>query len=212
MPIKVCGLTRIEDVHFCLELGVNFLGFIFHGPSPRCAEPEQVRRFPRGDALRVGIFVRQPPEMVQEIMQQAELDLAQLHGEYTLEDCLRIGPSRIIKTLWPERCSSLEGFELELEDFSACCSYFLLDPGRSGGGHGRGLQLPWTRLPILPRPWFLAGGLGPETLPAALERFQPWAVDLNSGLENSPGCKDRAKLLKCLQIWHTEKMQGDEYA
>lgn len=213
MPIKVCGLTRAEDVQTCLQLDVDFAGFIFHEPSPRHVEPEQAQSFPRGQAFRVGVFVRQPQELVLEIMQQAELDLAQLHGEYSIQDCARIGPGRIIKTLWPERFPGPEEFQQEIERFSDSCSYFLLDPGKSGGGHGRGLQLPWPQLPKPSRPWFLAGGLGPGSLPKALQDFQPWAVDLNSGVESNPGCKDRAKLEKCLRIWQSsQNIQGDQNA
>lgn len=213
MPIKVCGLTRAQDIEFCLQLDVDLVGFIFHEPSPRCVKPEQVRRFPRGKAFRVGVFVRQAPERVLEIMQQAGLDLAQLHGEYSIQDCARIGPGRIIKTLWPERFSHPKEFQQEIVRFSECCSYFLLDPGKSGGGHGRGLQLPWSQLPKPCRPWFLAGGLGPESLAAALENFQPWAVDLNSEVESSPGCKDTDKLEICLKIWQSsQNIQGDQNA
>ncbi|MFP4672117.1 MAG: phosphoribosylanthranilate isomerase [Desulfohalobiaceae bacterium] len=209
MPVKVCGLTRSQDVRTCLQLQVDFLGFIFHKPSPRHVLPEQVRALPRGQALRVGVFVRQPAGEVLDIMRQADLDLAQLHGEYSQQDCLRIGPERIIKTLWPERFSSPEGLEQQAEHYSACCAYFLLDPGKSGGGHGRGLQLAWERMPSLPRPWLLAGGLGPKTLPQALHDHQPWGVDLNSGLEMSPGCKDPDRLKQCIDIWRTyNKPQG----
>lgn len=213
MPIKVCGLTRAEDVQACLQLEVDFLGFIFHAPSPRHLEPEQAQSLPRGQALRVGVFVRQSPEQVLQIMHQARLDLAQLHGDYSQQDCARIGPGKIIKTLWPERFPGPEELQREMESFSDYCSYFLLDPGKSGGGHGRGLQLPWPRLPKPAKPWFLAGGLSPASLPRALQDFRPWAVDLNSGVESSPGCKDRAKLLKCLRIWQSsQSIQGDQNA
>lgn len=205
MPVKVCGLTRTQDVRTCLQLNVDFLGFIFHEASPRHVLPEQVKALPKGQALRVGVFVRQSAGEVLDIMRQADLDLAQLHGDYSQQDCLRIGPERIIKTLWPERFSSPEGLEQQAEHYSACCAYFLLDPGKSGGGHGRGLQLPWAELPRLPRHWFLAGGLSPDTLPAAIGTYQPWGIDLNSGLESVPGCKEPAKVKQCLEIWRTSK-------
>ncbi len=212
MPVKVCGLTRPRDVHFCLELQVDFLGFIFHVPSPRYVSPDQVRNISRGGAQRVGVFVDHSPAQILEIMDYSRLDLVQLHGDYSPQQCRLIGTSRVIKTLWPEKYQTAADFMHEAQTFASVCSYYLLDSGRKGGGHGRTFCSSWS-IQSLPRPWFLAGGLAAHTLPGALDKFQPWAIDLNSGLENAPGQKDRFKLQKCLHIWQQyQKKQGALHA
>jgi phosphoribosylanthranilate isomerase len=196
---KVCGLTRAEDVDACEGLGIDLLGFIFHPPSPRNVEPEQVAGFPRGRALRVGVFVRQLPEDVLEIMDRSGLDLAQLHGGYNPSDCRRIGRDRVIKTFWPMGHSGPKTFVQELEPFAASCRYLLLDSGTSGGGHGQATTVPWLPGTALPRPWILAGGLGPETVFSQLRELSPHGVDLNSGVESSPGIKDAGLIRKTLE-------------
>ena len=189
---KVCGLTRAEDVALCHDLGVDFTGFVF-APSPRAVEARQVRAMPKGTALRVGVFAGMDVDGVRETAAQAGLDFVQLHGGEDVAFCRAVGPERVIKTLWPERLTP-QTLATELERFAPVCAYFLLDAGKSGGGSGR--TLAWDALSAItpPNPWFLAGGLGPETLLPALAACRPDGVDLNSALESAPGKKDHSLL------------------
>ncbi len=223
--IKVCGITRREDARLCAEAGADLLGFIFHPGSPRFVRPD----FPAslgpddlGQARKVGVFVRQSAEEVCHVMDEAGLDYAQLHGGQGPEFCRAVGPERVIKVFWPERCASLAELEADMARFPDC-ALFLLDAGTSGGGHGRNLDCAALADLHSPRPWLLAGGLGPDNLIQAIQACAPAKVenaramngqrvgrapgdganaagaslagiDLNSGLESAPGVKDSEKV------------------
>jgi phosphoribosylanthranilate isomerase len=197
--IKVCGLTRQRDALACKELGVDFCGFIFHPESPRNVAPETAVVLDAGAALRVGVFVNQSAEEVRHIMDFADLDMAQLAGDQDEEFCAEIGPARVIRVFWPERYGDGEELMEELKRFAGFTGYYLLDAGTSGGGSGRSLNFDKLRGIDPPKPWFLAGGLGPHNLAYALERLAPFAVDLNSGVEEEPGVKSRAMLAKAVE-------------
>ncbi|KUG29828.1 phosphoribosylanthranilate isomerase [hydrocarbon metagenome] len=197
---KVCGLTRPGDVTACLDAGAAMTGFIFAAKSPRRVTPEQALGLPRGDAYRVGVFVEQSVEEVVRIMDAAELDLAQLHGRQNEAFCRAVGPGRVIKALWPEKLRSREALQKALDRFAESCAFFLLDAGTSGGGHGRSMDFSLVAGLDMPRPWLLAGGLGPHNLEAALDAAAPDGLDLNSGLETSPGVKDHAAIARAAAI------------
>jgi phosphoribosylanthranilate isomerase len=204
--VKICGMTREEDALLCAELGANLLGFIFHPGSPRNTTPEFPARLRLPGVRKVGLFVDQKPMEALSLMAAGRLDLAQLHGGQTESFCAvlaeRIGPERIIKVFWPEKAVSLEAFQAELDRYAPYCGLMLVDAGSGGGGHGR--EIAATGAEILagakfPRPWLLAGGLGPDNVSAMLSRFRtvgqgPSGLDLNSGVESAPGIKDETKL------------------
>lgn len=219
--VKVCGMTREQDALLCAELGADLLGFIFHPGSPRNTTPE----FPAGLKLpgvrKVGVFVGQNPVEALQIMAAGRLDLAQLHGGQTESFCqalaTRIGPERIIKVFWPEKAVSLAAFQAELDRFAPYCGLMLVDAGSGGGGHGRviggkgggkgGEILAQARFP---RPWLLAGGLGPDNVSHMLSRYQsvgngPSGLDLNSGVESAPGIKDATKLRAAFSVINTTR-------
>lgn len=191
--IKICGLTRKEDLRVCQDLGIDLTGFIFHASSPRYVSPEVVGAWPKLSELRVGVFVRASTLEVLEAVQVAGLDLVQLHGGQDRLFCRRVGTERVIRVFWPERFECKADFERELCAFQDFCRYFLFDAGRSLGGHGRKIQCSWLAEVKSPMPFLLAGGLAPDNLDHALE-FSPRGVDLNSGVESSPGHKDPEKI------------------
>lgn len=199
MMVKVCGITRREDARACAEAGADLLGFIFHPASPRFVRPD----FPagltaadKGRARTVGVFVKQSADEVRQIMDNAGLDLAQLHGGQDPEFCRDVGPERVVKVFWPERYASLTDLEADMARF-ADCALFLLDAGTSGGGHGKSLNSSALSGLKSSRSWLLAGGLGPDNLRDALDACASASlegVDLNSGVESAPGLKDIEKV------------------
>ena len=195
MLVKICGLTREKDVRVCEDLEVDFTGFIFHPKSPRCVSPEWVGSLFKSKTRRVGVFVHQDAEEIVDILDRAKLDLAQVHGGQDLKQCRQIGAERAIKVFWPERYANREELQTELELFAPLCRYFLLDSGTKGGGHGKVIESSILKDMSLPRPWILAGGLGAENVHNLIQSLQPDGVDLNSGVENSPGIKNN-ELLK----------------
>lgn len=196
--VKVCGMTRAEDVIGCTEAGADFLGFIFAAKSPRCVTPAQAAALPRTAAKRVGVFVEQTLPEVLAIMDEAELDLAQLHGGQDPDFCRAVGPDRVIRAFWPQKHPDLGSLAAEIALFAGAVRFALLDAGTSGGGHGKSLDFAALAELSPPMPWLLAGGLGPDNLAEALRIAKPHGVDLNSGVESSPGLKDLAKVRRSL--------------
>ncbi len=196
--VKICGMTRPEDVVGCTQAGADLLGFIFAAKSPRRVTVEQAAALPRTRAKRVGVFVEQPLDEVLAIMDAAELDFAQLHGGQDEAFCRAVGPDRVIRAFWPQKHPDIASLAASVAGFAGAIRYALLDAGTSGGGHG--VSLPFAPLADFspPMPWLLAGGLGPDNVAAALTQAKPHGLDLNSGVESSPGLKDLAKVRRSL--------------
>jgi len=192
IPLKICGLTRVEDARLAWELGASALGFIFHPRSPRCvstARVVEIRRALPPDAFCVGVFVDRPAEEVNYIAKRAKLNAVQLHGHETPETCALVEPP-IIKVIRTEDEDRLDAFNV---------TAFLLDAAHPTLLGGTGIQADWTLASriALRKPLILAGGLDPKNIRAALEAVHPMALDVNSGVESAPGIKDPA-LLKSL--------------
>lgn len=186
-------MTRQEDLDLAEELGFDFCGFIFHPKSPRHIAPEKACALKTGNLQRVGIFVNQDVAEIISIMRTAKLDYIQLHGAHTPEHVRQIGADRVIRTLWPQKYYKAGALEQEAERYK--CAFFLLDAGQAGGGSGQ--TLGWDKLSglNLPAPWFVAGGLDAHNAADAAKTCNPWALDFNSGLEDSPGIKNHKKML-----------------
>lgn len=197
--VKVCGMTRTQDIRTCIDLGVDLLGFIFHPRSPRNILPRDVPDLSAFFVRTVGVFVNQGPDEIAQIMEAAGLDLAQLHGDHSVETCRTLGPSRVIKVFWPMRYERMDDLHKDMDRFAPVCAAFLLDAGMKSGGHGTSLD--FTNLIDLnpPRPWLLAGGLGPANI-AQARGCNPDGFDLNSGVESAPGIKDPEKIKQVMHI------------
>ncbi len=194
MKIKICGLKRPEDILAVNEAKPDFCGFVIEvARSPRCVTREQVRELVRGlhrDIIPVGVFVNAPPQLPAELLNEGTLGIAQLHGN---ED------EAYIRTLREMTDKPLiQAFSVRsTRDVERACQsmadYILLDQG--GGGTGR--TFDWSLIPEITRPFFLAGGLGPENLQQAIQQVHPWAVDLSSSLETE-GRKDPEKMRRAV--------------
>lgn len=204
--VKICGQTRAETARLCVELGANMLGFIFHPKSPRCTAPALPASLLLPGVLKVGVFVDQSVNETAALMRSGRLDVAQLHGGQEHAFCRALadvlGPERIMKVVWPEKAASLAALQDELDSFAPLCGRFLADAGKDGGGHGRGIADAAADVLFqarFPRPWLLAGGLGPQTVGPAFAHFRhgtsaPAGLDINSGVESAPGVKDETLL------------------
>jgi len=188
--VKICGMTRAEDVALCLEAGVDALGFNFWPGSKRHIRPEQAEAIapsiPSG-VLRVGVFVRAPPAEVRELVRRVGLGAVQLHGDEDPAAYRDVGAAlwqvlRVERTL-PEAPSP------EADSV-------LLDARVEGFGGG-GVPFDWsvaTRARTWKQPVWLAGGLTPENVAGAIRAVRPWGVDVASGVESAPGVKDPARV------------------
>lgn len=209
MLIKFCGLRTATEINWALELKADFYGLIFHEKSPRYVSPETASRFPAGDAKRVGVFVDNDPEKVSQIAVMAQLDYIQLHGDQSAEFAKRLGASRIIRVLWPQRYSNRNELMTEAEKYADSCELFLLDAGLAGGGSGKTMY--WKILDglSLPHPWLLAGGINIDNLNTALRNCSPFGIDINSGAEDAPGLKSFSKMSQIANLVSAGKMPGD---
>src|SRR5689334_18040228 len=188
--VKVCGITNLEDALAALEAGADMLGFNFYARSPRYVTPAVARkiieRLP-ADVSCVGVFVNEPaPADVERIAREAGLGAIQLHGDETPEYCQSLRGLTTIKALRVGTDYTPETAEAFRTDA------VLLDAYVAGARGGTGHTFDWT-LAGLTRErvskLFLAGGLNPDNVAAAVEAVRPYAVDVCSGVETSPGRK-----------------------
>ena len=133
--LKVCGLTRRQDVVACVDLGIDLVGFIFVPDSPRAVTPGLVASFPTGKALRVGVFAGLSPDEVLEISAQARLDLIQLHGGENVDYCRALDGKRLINVLWPENMSE-QALQQAIEAFRPVVPPFCSMPAKAAGAAG----------------------------------------------------------------------------
>lgn len=201
--LKVCGITSLEDACAAIECGAQFLGFNFYHKSPRYIAPEVARRITEqlpGEIATVGIFVNeaQPLDVV-EILKVSGAKLAQLHGDEDAAYCEAVGAERVIKAL---RVG--EGFDVrKVLNYPAWS--ILLDAFDKNlyGGTGKTANWEVAREAAKLTRLFLAGGLSPENITEAIRAVEPFAVDVNSGVESAPGKKDAAKLKKLKEEMET---------
>ncbi|MCR5562145.1 MAG: phosphoribosylanthranilate isomerase [Desulfovibrio sp.] len=195
MLIKICGMTRQEDLHAAARFGVDMCGFIFHPRSPRYIQPEKAAALESGEMKRVGVFVDETVDDILSIMRKARLDYAQLHGDYSKEQASLVGVGRVIRVLWPERLNGLAEIENAMHSHAESCRVYLLDAGRSGGGSGKPLDCKELAHLHSEHPWILSGGLDAKRVRDALGICSPDGVDVNSGIEDEPGVKNREKMM-----------------
>lgn len=188
--VKVCGITNLADALAALDAGADMLGFNFYARSPRHVSPAEARgvieQLPDGLSC-VGVFVNEStPADVLRIARQAGIGSVQLHGDETPEFCRELRELTTIKAL-------RVGPDYEVESAAAYqTDAVLLDAYVAGARGGTGHTFDWTlatltreRVPKL----FLAGGLNPDNIAAAVASVRPYAVDVCSGVETSPGRK-----------------------
>ena len=194
MPkVKVCGITRLPDALLASDLGASAIGFVFWERSPRAIDPQSAARIAArvpADVAPVGVFVDASPAWVREVVQRVGLAAVQLHGDEQVERWADL-PARVVKAVAVRSTADVQA-ALRLP---AHVTVLLdgHDPVRRGG---TGRTLDWTLAAAVARErrTFLAGGLRPENVAAAIEAVGPYGIDASSGLEASPGVKSPARL------------------
>ena len=188
--LKICGLTCKEDIEAVNGAKPDFAGFIIEVPGRRRSlTAEQVKVLVKGldkEILPVGVFVNAAPELPISLLRDGTLWAAQLHGdedEDYIEKIQNMTGKPVIKAF------SIKTPEDVQRALRSPADYILLDQGAGGTGE----PFDWTLVPPVRRPFFLAGGIGPENLRSAIGTLHPWAVDLSSSLETD-GRKDQAKI------------------
>ena len=177
-----------------IELGANALGFVFWPGSPRFIEPDEAREIVAAvPALvtTVGVFVDQPVEHVAEVARGLNLGAVQLHGHEHIEAFTGLSP-QVIKSVPMANGIDVESL-LSNVPMGATVLLDAHDPVRRGG---TGRTIDWNRAAAAARrrPVILSGGLNADNVRAAIETVHPYAIDVSSGVESSPGVKDVSKL------------------
>ncbi|MHB1052752.1 MAG: phosphoribosylanthranilate isomerase [Thiobacillus sp.] len=180
--VKICGITRLQDLHDACNAGADALGFVFYEPSPRhvtiAAAAALVRELPPF-VQSVGLFVNAEPAFIESVLQAVPLDLLQFHGDETPADCARFGRP-YIKAVRVNRETNLLKYAADFDSARG----LLLDAYVAGMPGGTGERFDWSLIPAdLTKPMVLSGGLTPDNVAEAILRVRPWAVDVSSGVE-----------------------------
>jgi phosphoribosylanthranilate isomerase len=191
--VKICGITNAADALAAAGSGADALGLMFYEGSPRHVTvktaAEIARQLPPF-VIKVGVFVNAPEDAVLRAIGECGLNIVQFHGDETPEYC-GLFPVMTIKAFRVRDAGSLKA----LADYQT--DALLLDAHTPDKLGGTGATFNWDlaiEAQKLGRPIFLAGGLTPENVAEAVRRVRPYAVDVSSGVEESPGKKDHRKL------------------
>lgn len=191
--IKICGLTREQDVMAVANTGADALGLVFYEKSPRHVGVEQAARLASAVPpflTVVGLFVNPSVDYVREVLAKVALDVLQFHGEETPEFCGQFGRP-YLKAIRVRAGVDL----LQCASRYAGAQGLLLDAFVEGTQGGTGEAFDWALIPHdLPLPVILSGGLNAGNVAAAIGQVRPYAVDVSSGVEEKKGIKDAAKI------------------
>jgi phosphoribosylanthranilate isomerase len=204
--IKICGLTREQDVQAAVAAGADALGFVFYPKSPRYVTPQQaaglLAKVPPF-ITTVGLFVNVEPGQLQEIVAQAPVSLLQFHGDETVEQCAALAQAvnrpfiRAMRIGSATTAADLLEYAQAYRDSSSGSHLFaglLLDTLVEAYG-GSGKVFDWSLIPKELAPQVvLSGGLSVHNATDAVKRVRPFAVDISSGVEQDKGIKDAAKI------------------
>ena len=195
--VKICGITNLADATMAVAAGADALGFVFVPGTPRAMTVGQVaeltRRLPPLVA-RVGLFVNSSSAEIRATIREAQLDTVQLHGDEPPELAAELRAEvRVLKAFRIRDAASLD----RVLAFFSAVDAVLLDAYSPDAHGGTGSRFDWTlaeRIRSWTCPVIVAGGLRPENVADAVQRFAPYAVDVSSGVEAAPGKKDPVKV------------------
>ncbi len=198
IPVKICGITRIEDALAAVDLGVHALGFVFHKKSPRYVAPARaadiILRLPPF-VSSVALFVDADARVVENVLEHVPVSLLQFHGDEPPDFCSAFHRP-YIKAVRVKPNMDL----LQYAQIYRAARGLLLDAFVAGTHGGTGTMFDWSLFPnAFPLPLVLAGGLNPANVSDAIRRVRPSAVDVSSGVEASPGIKDALKMAAFVQ-------------
>lgn len=199
MKIKVCGITNIKDAQLCSNLGADAIGFIFYKKSKRYIEPEKAREIIKNlppFLMKVGVFVNEKPQTINQISKNIKLNLIQLHGEETQNDIDKINLP-VIKAF-----RVMKNFNyLKLNEYENCS--FLLDSFDRNEYGGTGKKFVWEDIPMeIREKIILSGGISQTDLEYIFNEVKPYAIDVSSSLEVKPGKKDKTVLEKFFKTYN----------
>jgi len=198
VKVKICGITCVADGLAAAEAGADMIGLMFYARSPRyvsVAAAKEISRALSPFVIKVGVFVNPDEDTVMRAISECGVTLLQFHGEEKPEFCAQFGVMSM-KAFRVRDADSL----LALPDYAT--DAYLLDAYSPDAHGGTGAKFNWElaiEAKKQGKPVFLAGGLTPENVGAAVQQVQPFGVDVSSGVESAPGKKDAAKVRAFIQ-------------
>jgi len=187
--VKICGICRVEDALAAAQLGVDAIGLVFYERSPRHLSLQRAREICRAlpaFVSTVALFLNPQKKQVEAVLDGLDIDLLQFHGTESAEFCESFSRP-YIKALGIKGEQHIEAL---LAPYASARG-ILLDSHRQGEAGGTGEAFDWREIPhALRGQIILAGGLNPDNVAQAIQQAEPWAIDLSSGVESSPGIKD----------------------
>lgn len=201
--IKMCGMTKAQDIAHAVALGVDAIGLIFYPKSPRHVSVEQAKKLVRDVPAFlnvVAVLVNPHSTLVKEIIEELPIQYLQFHGQESPEFCSQF-KKQYIKAIPANSKDQIEKLSAEHRYASA----ILLDTPSTAHG-GTGLSFNWQVIPDkLDKPLILAGGLNANNVKEAVTGHSIYAVDVCSGVEVSPGIKDHDKMSQFVNaLWGVE--------
>jgi len=191
VKVKICGLTRVEDVQAAIRAGADAVGFVFTASPRRISIDVAIELcgyVPEG-VLRVGLFLDQERSAIERVIRCVPLELLQFHGCETGQDC------GVFKLPWL-KAVAMENFESvkQAEHDYPGATGLLLDSHSKGKRGGSGKPFDWSLSRPVAKPVWLAGGLNADNVGRAIHEVRPYAVDVSSGVETRPGIKDETMM------------------
>jgi len=200
IPVKICGITNLEDAFLAVELGAWALGFNFYKKSPRYVSPEvaaSIVAAVRGKVITVGVFVNEDSKSIKSILDETKINYAELHGEES--DIFAEG----IRIPFIKAFRILDRIHMnEIYRFRGIVDYVLLDSFSEKAYGGTGEIANWELAALISKKIniILAGGLTVHNVLDAINYVKPSAIDVCSGVEQFPGRKCPAKLKKFFEV------------
>ena len=192
---KICGITRIEDIHSAVHAGVDAIGFVFYAPSPRYvtfSQAQQLAHHIPAYVQLVGLFVNASSDEILQVLKNVPLDIVQFHGDESPEQCHDIAKN--VGRRWYKAIQvkpDLDIIKIIKNYQHAGASAVLLDAWHPDLKGGTGHQFDWSQFPKLDIPLILAGGLKPDNIEEAIKTTGAYAVDVSGGVESAKGIKDQ---------------------
>ena len=194
--VKICGITRCEDAQLAVDAGADAIGLVFYEKSPRFVSNERAAEICNqipAFVSRVALFKDAEQAVVESVLAQVDIDLLQFHGSETPAYCEQFNRP-YIKAIGVKGIEHDAGFLMSSAETFQSAKALLLDGHAPGEAGGTGVSFDWAAISKIDKPVVLAGGLTVENVHQAINLMHPYAVDVSSGVESSPGIKDKDKV------------------
>ena len=199
MKVKICGITDSENAKKIGQLNINAIGLVFYDKSPRAISIPQANKII--DSLppfisKVGLFVNSKSSYIDQVLNSVNIDTIQFHGDESPSDCSQFQMPFIKAIRMREGTNLLK----KAEEFSSAAG-LLLDSFEEDSYGGTGKSFDWNLIrDNIDLPIILAGGLNKDNVISAIEKTQPYAIDISSGVESKEGIKDLKKMKEIIDL------------